>query len=290
MGVVFATVSMGLIFLSPLSALFHENVQKGIDQENLIQEVSNAKKASQLASIYERVFKNSDRGTIQQLKRQRNVSIALRAAWQNVLVESVPARGSVDVKLDSRHISRFVGFIEGRCRLTVPTWWEQSFLGVRAHDRTNFVFPIQIGEDGTLEKDDKAGRINTVIEKDGLGLRVRRGLYSEILPSELSERHSTTTEAAAILSDKMCFVAFFGRHTHGYTLYAIDRKTKKVIWKKGVWAGGVINAYSGPGGHIVEIVLEGDRLIVFGCGLDCAYLEGFKAENGECEFRFSTRY
>jgi hypothetical protein len=75
----------------------------------------------------------------------------------------------------------------------------------------------------------------------------------------------------------------------GYTVQVTDGKTKKMLWKRAVWAVGR-TALAGEGVHQIELVISKDRLFVFGAESHGVYAEVFKLEDGTPLVRFCTCY
>jgi hypothetical protein len=72
----------------------------------------------------------------------------------------------------------------------------------------------------------------------------------------------------------------------------LERTSGKLLWEAPLWVdGGWPGFHTGSGGwHFITITPKDDRLLVFGAGTDCIYIEEFRCHDGRNVFRFSTGY
>jgi outer membrane protein assembly factor BamB len=100
--------------------------------------------------------------------------------------------------------------------------------------------------------------------------------------------------------DERYYLAVYGMMGDPYDLFCINRKSGKVVWKARPWAnGGIVDAahvilvggtLSATGLHLVDMVHQGDRLLVFGSWKYGVSIECFNSNDGANLFRFSTSY
>jgi hypothetical protein len=89
------------------------------------------------------MFKDLRTSDIKTIEKTAPDGIALRAAWEEVLRSFPTGIQEKETSLDVRLLSRFLGFLEGRLRVTVPASWEKSFLGMAGYSRRN-LFPADL--------------------------------------------------------------------------------------------------------------------------------------------------
>src|SRR5262249_50953281 len=95
-----------------------------------------------LASLaYARLFAKAGAGGTRALRAHESDEIALRAAWEEILLRIPETTRLNAVRPDQRLLQRFVGFVEGRLRANVPKWWEDTLLDAQAYSRYNLCFP-----------------------------------------------------------------------------------------------------------------------------------------------------
>ncbi len=77
---------------------------------------------------------------LQALTLHENNSVALAAKWE-LVCRTIPAdweRLKRPQPVSSDELAQFLGFVEGRTRVAIPEWWQESVLELRAYDRRRF--------------------------------------------------------------------------------------------------------------------------------------------------------
>src|SRR5438552_6796680 len=83
--------------------------------------------SAEVAMKYDQLVGRAARDELLALKVGDDVSIAIRAAWEEACRRA--ERKNVG-KGPTEAYSRFIGFVEGRLRVTVPEWWSMYIAGV----------------------------------------------------------------------------------------------------------------------------------------------------------------
>ena len=192
-----------------------------------------------------------------------------------------------------RSVQRFLGFVEGRLRIALPRFWEAAIRDVMAYDRFEISFSdIPLKPDHTIPL--------VAIERSNMSQRPEEKKIELKLPGESlivasQSFHKAATEfgitLSAFLARKRCYVAIYHCLPGRYSMWCIDRKTGEVLWRTDVWVAGSLPAFSGfDNSHVTQIMVDVDRVLVFGISSSCVYVEAFNARDGKSLFRFSTAY
>jgi hypothetical protein len=238
---------------------------------------------------------------VRRLKAHPHDGVALRAAWEEVR-QSVPEKAQANSRgkdLDGPTAQRYLGFLEGRLRVNAPPWWQKYFLAAQAYHRENIFFSIpyeswpyskfqSVGTDRLLSVPKGASLVKGA---EGLVYKSEQG--SLVVPSDAvdSEKVRGPIDSLCASADShRWYLAVHGSRGMGYPLFGINRATGKVAWQSSVWAAATSAVYTGRGYHFVAVVPHADKVLVFGMANDVAYVEGFRAETGECLFRIGTTY
>ncbi|MGC3966409.1 MAG: hypothetical protein QM775_03260 [Pirellulales bacterium] len=94
-----------------------------------LQQLSEELSLEAAANLHRELFTNPSRDSLKRLKASPQHGIALRAAWEEVLLESRVKREHEEWVRERRvAIAKFIGFIEGRLHTSVPEFWEHGAL------------------------------------------------------------------------------------------------------------------------------------------------------------------
>jgi hypothetical protein len=216
-----------------------------------------------------------------------NDSIALAAAWERVSrATPVPKNGDERTSIDAKAAARFLGVVEGRFRVVIPTLWreqmahaEGAFYSAR---RPRFAFPI--GDDNFRHLLDAPGAAK-VVKKDSTW-EVSLGQHVWQLPCEGNNR---PVDRAAVLTDgDQTYIALYELFSVEFPIFAIAKD--KVVWQSRVWGDCWPGQYQGQDSNRVQLVKADGKLLVFGVASGSAYIEAFDAASGKNLCRFATSY
>ena len=264
--------------------------------------VLSAPTALHMRLAYEALLEEASPDDLLSLRAGIHDSISLQVAWKQALrhtFDERPKRAQRrGMRLDRGELHRFLGFVEGRTRVAVPEWWKNVVLRARAFNRDSFHFPAEQHlryEKTTFGPYAPPG---TAIEEHGQNVVLRAGGESFTIPAAvLDQNPGCSVDFSALVTAERWYLALHGSNGGEFPLFCIDRESGKVLWKASVWANGTVLVYSGifragerHGDHAVTIKAQGDRIVVFGAEGISAYVEAFKADNGENLLRFCTSY
>jgi hypothetical protein len=269
---------------SVLAALMLSTTPAADPLEAKIQEVLNAPDLIHARLAFRSLFEAAGDSGLARLKTHANDSIAIQAAWREVLL-TVPEKKGNEVYRPAQHrLNWFIGFLEGRARLKLPAWWQEAVLDAEAHRRGNVYFRSRLPLQQTGIQYVFAP-VGTNLEKVNGKIVLSVGKESLAIPDSVLRSWG---DVSALMTPERCYVAAHEGVGYHYDLACIDRKSQKPVWKSRVWAtwsGGA----SGPRRYSSVTVTEQDgRIVVFGISGSGAYVEGFKGEDGRNLFRFST--
>jgi hypothetical protein len=257
-----------------------------------IESIVNAKSPVFAATGFEKLFDKRRAEQIRGLKAHASVGIGLRAAWEEVRISVPEKRQPSQLDVDRTRLSRFIGFVEGRLCISLPPWWEETVLNAQAFERANIFFTVQPqllypkrGLGFLMPRD------TTLINTQQQAVLQVRG-ESVRIPAKVLENGRTHSGPclSAFLDRDRAYVAMQSDCCDPYQLICIDRRLGNIVWEAEVWASGGGIFYCGPSYHVVSISVADQRVLVFGAGPNCVYVEGFAVVNGTPLFRFSTSY
>jgi len=221
------------------------------------------------------------------------LDLSLRAAWEKVRRTGTYRHGRRT--LDTTTITYFLEFVHGRIGVLSPATWRSrlSTAQVWQEEYRNATFDDEPMESFKHEK--ATGNTSTLggtISRKDDNLRITvDGEFYTVSPTILPNLHVTSTIMATYHGNNRLFVALHGYDCYPYTLLCFDKQKGELIWHNRVWAGGGLIDYQGGGYyHWVQIVSNNGSIVVFGIGMDAAYIEAFEEDTGQADFRFSTSY
>ena len=220
------------------------------------------------------------------LSSAKNASIATQSAWKRVRL-TLPKENGLEIGRSHREkLSWFIGFFEGRNRITVPKWWRTIVMDGGFIREPQKIRPYhQTAIEGV-----NCPLGATVEEKDRI-VTYRSGTDSIVLPEELLDRDDSGElwcNISCVFTARHCFVAVHDDVGYDHDVACIDRGTNKIVWKSkacGCWWGRA----SGLHESWVSLVATDDgRVFVFGAAWTGFYAHGFDASNGKTLVRFSS--
>jgi len=258
--------------------------------QKLVEQIAAAPDAKTAARVYATLFKKPDRKLLM-LKQVSQTGVALRAGWEEALlagrnkriftkemIPEIPEPTEYPV-IKPEAAQRFLGFIEGRLRVQLPSWWEEAVRNSYGDD------PLGPGEP-------KKGLPQEVVrKKEKGGVLLCMGHERVLLGEAVAEQYLSNCDGVAISANpKRCFIGFYNTVGYPYPLVCLNRETGVPVWEAKVWdwafdGGGT----SGRWFENVSLVEQGERVFVFGSGA-CFYIEVFDSKTGANEFRFANYY
>jgi hypothetical protein len=261
----------------------------------LVTQIATASKAADAATGYAHLFKSPDRKLTRLLKGGAHQGIALRAAWEEVLLEAKFPKNKANPKLNQPlAVARFFGFVEGRLSLALPVWWEETiqdaFLGgcgrvVPGQPKT---WPYQWVRFGNTKIGMPQGQS---IRRGEMGVALCSGDDRAAVSEDVVKKHLKFARHLSFLIDKeFSFVALHDNVGTSYELLCLERKSGRQVWKATVWDWAYSGATTGAWQESVAVVGKGERVYVIGAGVFCFYIEAFDRATGRNAFRFANWY
>jgi hypothetical protein len=240
-------------------------------------------------------FEDADLHTLQLLTKHENAQVAVWAAWRELLLAIPKHEDRLKDVPDPKTLERFLGFLEGRLHVVAPRWWEQEFLGMKVGSFGAMTVPSPKVE--LYERTERwlwATNNCSVHESKG-NTYLQIGGESTALPPAVDNaiKEHNYHRLSAEADRSRCYLVTHTSICSRSPLYCLDRQSGKVLWRTEIWADWTMALGGGGsnlGFHVITLSVKNDRLLVFGIGPRCCYLEEFRCENGQNVFRFCTIY
>jgi hypothetical protein len=239
-------------------------------------------------------------------------SLALWARWHLL-------SRSLEKASDQRRLvqcDRFLGWIEGRHRVSVPEWWRfwliASHAGLSEEGSIAFweesakqhpalferkgkwwIFdPLPLKKAGERLRIPRGTSLTTkgkhfVLEQDGKKVQIEKAVVKD-----MEEDFGSRFRFRFRLAPQAALLGGTDGVGSPYPLRCVDPKTGRARWKQSVWAIGTrslsFRSFSGPWQHDADLVVTKDKAFVFGRVTGEGYVEAFDLRTGKCILRFAT--
>jgi hypothetical protein len=278
-------VSNAFLILASLT-LIAKDLATSDDIDARVQRVLSAKTSSENLESYKALFGNVTLSQIPRLKHQPNVSIGIRAAWEEFMRNSW-FKGNADPQRVRDNLNYFVGFIEGRLNCRTPEWWKATLLSANFTSPKNIRFVLPRKPLANL----RSCGIMRITTKDlGGPFVLEDGINRIVVGSATVSQMHTNQFLTYLIDHQNAYLAWHMDAAGSYYIYRLDLTSHKIDWRAKVWADGGHVFYSGVGNHIVSLAKDNTRLLVFGASESCVYVEEFDEKDGSQVYRFSTGY
>jgi len=279
LGLVFA-ISIGLAIWHAVT--FHKKIS----------DVLHAESSDETSVCYRSLFSSVP---LWLLRRSPHESIALQASWEEV-ARSIPIeKGRQTIITDNEKVIDFFAVLECCGRISIPEWWIEFVSNLRAN-RRDYIFgclPTNMSYHET-ELDFVKAPEGTAIWQDSNGnCHVQIGKDSSLIPTTLFSKSGSGLfigQVSATFTAKYCFMAEHDDRCRPHSVACIDRTTGKAVWIS-LACGCNWNVLSSgaEGESKVTIVAKDDRIVVFGVA-NQFYAHGYRVDNGDTIFRFSSDF
>jgi hypothetical protein len=219
-------------------------------------------------------------------------SIAIQSAWEAVTLTVPVEDGPKFYRPDLQQLNWFMGYLQGRARVSPPDWWREAVLDARANRRDN----IYHGDPKTVPYHGRTGIAfnefvtcpkNASVEKKGDAIVYRIGAESVTIPKEIREHG--VPNVSGCFTDKYCYLAVHDDVGYPHQLGCVDRASGKLVWKStvcGSWWGDAEGQFTS---WVSVVPTDDGRVFVFGLAVGF-YVHGFRASDGKSLVRFSTNF
>jgi hypothetical protein len=265
-----------------------------------------------LREEYDSLFADAPDNRLLELGNEDSSSVAIQARWE--FVRRVKARVAEDRPAEEymRSLRRFLGFVEGRLRVSVPSWWERLLVRGRVDIDPIDEFqrpvcrlswlPNQLQpEDRYSKKYQFAGSLDAIWGHNELQVSAIEGgtvivewqERSISIPSKViadARREFRVFGIAAIACpDKKTVVVLHSYGGGSGTALCYDDVTGNEVWKAQFWGDYLHDWRSGVGFYNwIELVHSDGVVYVFGALDSSLYIEGLSVRDGTSVLRFST--
>jgi hypothetical protein len=108
--------------------------------KQIVKQLTDLKSPGEYSEVYRLLFATAGADGLSRLQADRDDSIALQSAWEAVTLTVPVNDGDTVYRPDPRKLMWFLGFIQGRARVSPPGWWGEAALDARANRRNN-IYP-----------------------------------------------------------------------------------------------------------------------------------------------------
>lgn len=251
---------------------------------------------SEYPRLYRSLFSAAGADGLARLQTLPHDSVAIQSAWEAVTLTVPIESGNAVYRPDARKLNWFLGFLQGRARVSLPDWWRDVVLDVRAHRRDNFY----VG----LPKADPYRRTdvhsvtcprNASVKKSGNSLLYQVGRDKITIPEELLDYYrddygELSCRISGCFTDKHCYLAIHDDAGYPHAVASVDRSSGDVIWKTkacGCWFWGTTGIHES---WVSVVHTADDRVFVFGAASAGFYAHGFRASDGRSLMHFANNY
>lgn len=247
-----------------------------------------------VSGLYRSLFAAAGPNGLSRLQSLPDDSIAIQAAWESVALTVPLEMTNEPVRLDADRLNWFVGFFEGRARVSLPKGWRELMLDARTNQRDN-IFP---GEPKSNPYHDAvAGRVKCPTDasvntsSDAVVFRIAADRI--MIPEKIMRRAEdggVYFNVSGCFTPERCFLAVHNDFGAPHDVACIDRSSGKLLWKSTA-CGSCWHPVWGSGKCWVWVVFtDDDRVFVFGAESCGFYVHAFNADDGKSLLHFSSRY
>jgi hypothetical protein len=243
--------------------------------------------SGETAENYRQLFQSGSDDQIRAFKKHPSDSFAIQAAWEEV-VRTLPRKSDQPGRLNQKCLAGFVVFLEERGHFKAAKWWTDAILDPEDGLHKEWIDP-------RFKRNPKLAPLpipGELLKRDGATV-LRVGPTTLILPKDLRAAlnlQETRDQVTFAASPSHLYFAAYESMGDPFRLACTDRSATRLCWSAEVrgtgWSGNADGAFN----NWVEIVEQGDRVVVFGLATLGLYVEGFRAEDGVSLFRFSSCY
>ena len=203
---------------------------------------------------------------IRSLRHHSDNTVALCSAWMQVEQVIRTEDGIENSTGAALALKQFVGFVEGRLEVTAPDWWSKSLDICYVHQQGHLVFNgPPLGDRFDPRNMCRSMPVAGDVDSDGDENEESHGEYGWVIwfVGQQGLNLQQSKPSAVATNDHHRVLGFAGMFPYSYPLICVTND--KVTWSTDVWAFDGITFYTGaPGYHWNEIVIDNDRVFVFG--------------------------
>jgi hypothetical protein len=268
----------------------------------LVEKIAKASSVKDAALANKALFKTKDRNLIRRLKNVSEKGIAIRAAWEEVAfsglkkdVRKIFDREEPCLAVNPLAAARFIGFVEGKLGIQLPSWWEEAVRAAATWERDEPIYPGKPKETPYHYFDLDGHQIGLpktmTLEKKGEGILIRTAKESMVLSRAIAKEIWTSSlTLSGSLSKERCILAFHNDIGCSFQLVCLDRTSGKKLWESTVWDSRQAGGGTGIPQEYVSVLDNGQSVFVFGSSDRCFFIEAFDSKTGRNQFRFASRY
>jgi hypothetical protein len=245
---------------------------------------------------------------LQKLSADANDGVAIRAAWEIArrrLAEDIAADPHNKDGILLKGADRFIGFVEGRLRVSVPQWWASQLALARA---TRLERPELFGswdwdkdrltQIGPRELSTAFGVVPSIVRNKSGELHIAWDKRKLRLSAKQIPNDPTCEDLTGLVYRDRCLVLGYDRDSFSWlnwVIYGVDPISSDVLWSSrrtfdARRTDGDPMGHTGASIHHVSLVGRDDVVFVFGMECKLVYIEAFRLSDGRPLMRFNSTY
>jgi hypothetical protein len=254
--------------------------------ESLLKTIAQQESREKVLQAYKDLFAAFDETERRTYLTDSNDGLAVYAAWQRFKLhgfrEAKPDRLPI-----SQAVQRLVGFLEGRLHVSVPKPWEDGCVKSKGNDDGSVYFPQVL--DMKFEQSPSGYRVAPGDQADLKAemLVLKSGDDTCELPVKILQHmdKAVVCNLAFLITPDYCYLAEYDRSIgFSYPLTCFHRRKEEALWTTTVWANQT-SIVQGQGLHWAKLVLQPERIFVFGSSGIEQYVEAFDLADGKNRLR-----
>jgi hypothetical protein len=261
-------------------------------------------------------YSGLSRSELQQLLSHERGDVAMRSAWEFVRRDSKPPQlvqfdlGPLSQEFVVRDgkspesVDQFLKVTRRTLGIQPPKWWEKAIRTAKFRLRHPLALGMNTKLYPTYSLDPEGWYLQRgqKLQRRESELRLVVGKRSLPIPAAVFEQrknHEHSNCLVAKITDNGAFLVCHRGHDSGVPLYRINDGSGDIAWQARIWVdnrdtgggeGLLLPPTKKDGAYAITLIHDSGRILVFGADQIQAHVEGFRATDGENQFRFCTSF
>lgn len=225
---------------------------------------------------------------IESLRTNANATVALWANWQEVKRRIPTLVNARSQHVDMASIGRFIGFLEGRLRIRVPSDFEEMLRSAKASSPSDLgvAVPTEMRRFVQCSGVYVPLLCNCRLRDRNQKMILNVGGVAFDVPTEVRESiwgYEPAEISVCLQAGGVLVLAH--SPTEAGELWSI--KSNRVVWRSEIWQ--LVHMLTGMGHtNHVQVVIEDERVIVFGELTGSGYMQIMRLSDGKLQAFFAT--
>lgn len=262
-------------------------------------QLANARSPTEYVSACKLLFYDSTSEQLARLAQSDDPALSIAAGWESFQRTLLKAGPPANRESHLTEVDGFLRLVKERCDVELPSAWAASVSGAIRHEVavglivrfSPDAFPResrveQLGDgnrrmhDGTIVRQtrDVDGTHGAVVTREGVSWSIPQ-VYSPARSAQILRKGNRE------------FVAVYDAPPAFPTISCARSDNHLILWSTKAWGDGVSMSSSGLSQWAeLDLVSDGNNLLVFGCSPYSVFIEKLDAKTGLVQWRFSSAY